>query len=76
MMVHTFLFNCAAMGYNFDFLPLLDAEVAWSLPELHLSFTVFFNSPRTRNLTLMLFCLGRCLGEKWRQQLCYQQHVG
>lgn len=29
-MVHTFLFYCAAIGYNFDFLPLLDAEVVWS----------------------------------------------
>lgn len=47
MMVHTFfLFYWAAMGYNFDFSPLLDAEIAWSLPDLHLSFLAFFNSTR------------------------------
>lgn len=43
-MVHTPLFYCAAICYNFDFLPLLDAEGARSLPDLHLSFLVFFNS--------------------------------
>lgn len=53
-MVHTFLFYCAAMDYKFDYLPLLDAEVVRSLPDLHLSFLTFFNSTRTWSLTLIL----------------------
>lgn len=60
----TFLFYCVAMGYHFDFLPFLDAKVAWTLPYLHLSFLAFFNATRTRSLTLVLFCLGLCLQEK------------
>lgn len=63
-MGYTFLFYCAAMGYHFAFLPLLDAKVAQSLPYLHLSFLAFFNTTGTQSLTLALFCLGMCLREK------------
>lgn len=62
-MVHMFLFCCAAMNYNFDFLPLLDAEVAWSLFVFIFPSLRFFNSTRTRNLTLILFCLGLSVRE-------------
>lgn len=49
-----FLFYCAAMGYHFNFLPLLDDETARSLPELHRSFPEFFNSTRTRSSTCVV----------------------
>lgn len=37
-----FLVHCAALGCYFDFLPLLDAKAALSLPYLHLFLPCLF----------------------------------